>query len=172
MKSARSEDFKTVLDFQFWPSRSWDIGVRTHQGSFSVFTLLGNFKSYFCVISTKNFLKYFFNIFFVEIWLIWVENITENNMRCQIEVFRVQKSDQTCWICIISCKKCKNWKWPLVCSNPNISASTWPKLKIKDSFEILRTSRFQNWPSFLNLVKIWGRYCQKTNWELFCGHGV
>ena len=38
LKSARSEDFKTVLDFQFWPSRSWDIGVRTHQGSFSVFT--------------------------------------------------------------------------------------------------------------------------------------
>ena len=63
--------------------------------------------------------------------------------------------------------KCENWKWPLVCSNPNISASTWPKLKIKDSFEILRTSRFQNWPSFLNFVKIWGSYCQKTNWQLF-----
>ena len=38
LKSARFEDFKTVLDFQFWPSRSWDIGVRTHQGSFLVFT--------------------------------------------------------------------------------------------------------------------------------------
>ena len=38
LKSACSEDFKTVLDFQFWPSRSLDIGVRTHQGSFSVFT--------------------------------------------------------------------------------------------------------------------------------------
>ena len=61
----------------------------------------------------------------------------------------------------------KNWKWPLVCSNPNISTSTWPKLKIKDSFEILRTSRFQNWPSFLNLVNILWRYWQKTNLELF-----
>ena len=37
-KSACPEDLKTVLDFQFWPSRSWDIGVRIHQGSFSVFT--------------------------------------------------------------------------------------------------------------------------------------
>ena len=25
------EVFKTVLDFQFWPSRSWDIRVRTYQ---------------------------------------------------------------------------------------------------------------------------------------------
>ena len=63
--------------------------------------------------------------------------------------------------------KCENWKWPLVSKSLNISASTWPKLKIKVSFEILRTSRFQNWPSFLNLMKIWGRYCQKTNWEVF-----
>ena len=39
LKSARSEDFKTVLDFKFWPSRSSDIGVRRHQGSFSVFTI-------------------------------------------------------------------------------------------------------------------------------------
>ena len=38
LKSARSEDFKTVLDFQFWPSRSWDIGDRRHQGSFSFFS--------------------------------------------------------------------------------------------------------------------------------------
>ena len=57
---------------------------------------------------------------------------------------------------------CEKWKWPLVWLRPNISASTWPKFKIKDSFEILRTSRFQNWPYFLNLVKIWWRYCQKT----------
>ena len=62
---------------------------------------------------------------------------------------------------------CENWKWPLVCSNPNNSASTWQKFKIKDSFEILRTSRFQNWPYFLDLVKIWWRYCQKTNWKVF-----
>ena len=59
------------------------------------------------------------------------------------------------------------WKWPLVCLNTNISASTWPKFKIKDSFEILRTSRFQNWPYFLNLVEIWWRYCPKTNCQVF-----
>ena len=54
-----------------------------------------------------------------------------------------------------------------LCSNPNISVSSWQKSKIKDSFEILRMSRFQNWPSFLNLVKIWGSYGQKTNCILF-----
>ena len=37
LKSAHPEDFKTVLDFEFWPSRSWDIEVRTHQGSFPIF---------------------------------------------------------------------------------------------------------------------------------------
>ena len=116
MKSACSEDFKTDPTFDIWPTRSWENWGKRHQGSFSVFTFLGNFKSFFC---------------------------------------------------IISCKTYKNWKWPLVCSNPNISASTWPKLKIKDSFEILRTSRFQNWPSFLNLVKIWGSYCQNMKVILF-----
>ena len=47
------------------------------------------------------------------------------------------------------------------------SASTWSNIKSKDSFEILRTSRFQNWPYFLNLVKIWGSYCQKTKKKKF-----
>ena len=55
----------------------------------------------------------------------------------------------------------------LVCSSSNISSSTWPKFKIKVSFKILRTSRFQNWPYFLDLVKIWWRYCQKTNCQVF-----
>ena len=63
--------------------------------------------------------------------------------------------------------KCENWKWPLVCSNLNISASTLPTFKIKDSYEILRTSRFQKCPSFLNLMKVWGNYRQNTNWHLF-----
>ena len=62
---------------------------------------------------------------------------------------------------------CEKWKWPLVWKNPNISASTWPKFKIKDSFEILRTGRFQNSPYFLNLVEIWWRYCPKTNCQVF-----
>ena len=69
------------------------------------------------------------------------------------------------WLKII--KKCKNWKWPLVSWTSIISASTWPKFKIKVSFEILRTSRFQNWLYFLNFVKIWWRYCKKQNWEIF-----
>ena len=63
--------------------------------------------------------------------------------------------------------KCENCKWPLVCSSPYISASTWPKIKSKDSFEKLRTSTFQNWPYFLNLVKIWWKYCQKQHKKKF-----
>ena len=50
-------------------------------------------------------------------------------------------------------QKCENWKWPLVSLTSNISASTWPNFKSKDSFEILRTCSFQNWPYFLNLAK-------------------
>ena len=42
------------------------------------------------------------------------------------------------------------------------TASTWSIIKSRDSFEILRTCRFTNWPYFWNLVKIWGSYCQKT----------
>ena len=46
-----------------------------------------------------------------------------------------------------------------------------PKFKIKDSFGIPMTSRFQNLPHILNLVKIWWRYWQNNN-ILFCEHGV
>ena len=83
MKSARPEDFKTVLDFQFWPSRSRDIGVRTHQGSFPIF--------------------HFF---------------------------------------------------------------AWRYEKLS-SFNSSDHSKGLSKPSFLNLVKIWWRYWQKTNLELF-----
>ena len=55
LKSACSEDFKTVLTFEIWPSRSWENWGQRHQGSFSVFTFLCNFKPFFCVISTKKF---------------------------------------------------------------------------------------------------------------------
>ena len=60
------------------------------------------------------------------------------------------------WLKITS--KCANWKRSLVSSTSIISASTWPKIKSKDSFEKLRTHRFWKWPYFLNLVKIWGGY--------------
>ena len=69
--------------------------------------------------------------------------------------------------------KCENWKWPLVSFTSIFSASSWPNVKSRVSFEILRTSRFQNWPSFLNLVKIWCSNCNKrTKVQVFCGHGV
>ena len=55
LKSARSQLFKTVLTFEIWPSRSWENWGQRHQGSFSVFTFLCNFKPFFCVISTKKF---------------------------------------------------------------------------------------------------------------------
>ena len=56
---------------------------------------------------------------------------------------------------------CEKWIWPLVSLTLILSASYWPKFKSKVSFEILRTSRFQNWPYFSNLVKIWWRYFKK-----------
>ena len=60
------------------------------------------------------------------------------------------------------------WKceWPLVSFAFIFSASNWSKFKSKVSFGILRTSRFQNWPCFLNLVTIWQRYCQKQKKEI------
>ena len=63
--------------------------------------------------------------------------------------------------------KCENWKWPLVSLTSIFTASTWSIIKSRDSFEILRTCRFKNWPYFLNLVKIWGSYCQKTKKKKF-----
>ena len=64
-------------------------------------------------------------------------------------------------------QKFENWKWPLLSLTSNISASTWPNFKSKDSFEILRTCSFQNWPYVLNLAKFELRNCQKTNYKLF-----
>ena len=100
--------------------------------------------------------------FFVKSWIICVENITESNARCQTEVFWMKKSDYNCWKWIIPyifiINFCEKWKWPLVSLTSIFSASTWPNVKSKDSFEKLRTSRLQNWPSFLNMVKIWWRY--------------
>ena len=57
--------------------------------------------------------------------------------------------------------------WPLVSLTSNISAYTWPNFKSKYSFEILRTSSFQNWPYLLNLAKKKLRYFQKPNFKLF-----
>ena len=62
---------------------------------------------------------------------------------------------------------CEKLKWPLVSFTSIYSSLSWSKFKSKDSFEKLRMSRFQNWPCFLNFVKIWWRYCQKQNWEIF-----
>ena len=64
----------------------------------------------------------------------------------------------------------EKWNWPLVSLTSIFSASSCPNIKSKVSFEILRTSRFQNWLYFLNLVKIWGSYCQKTNLGNFVLH--
>ena len=53
-----------------------------------------------------------------------------------------------------------HWKWPPVYCTSIFSALTWPKTKSKDSFEKLRTSRFQNCPWLSDLIKIrlsyWG----------------
>ena len=40
------------------------------------------------------------------------------------------------------CSKCWISKWPLIAQKWNISAKTWSKVKSKDSFELLKPSRF------------------------------
>ena len=49
------------------------------------------------------------------------------------------------------------------------SASNWPGIKSKDSFEILRMSRFQNWPYFFWFEVVMK---EKQTGTFFCGHGV
>ena len=51
LKSAGSEDFKTDLTFDIWPSRSWENWGQRHQGSFSVFTFLC--KDFFPVLAVR-----------------------------------------------------------------------------------------------------------------------
>ena len=101
LKSACSQLFKTVLTFEFWPSRSWDIGARTHQGSFSFCTFSINFIVLFYVISKKSL---FLAFFFVKSSIICVGNVRESNEGCQIEVLKVWKSDYNCWNWIIWCE--------------------------------------------------------------------
>ena len=101
LKSARSEDFKTDLTFDFWPSWSWKNWGQRHQGSFSVFTFSGNLKSFFWVISTKNSKKSISVAFFGKSLVICVENIKESKARCQIDALKVQKSGYNCWKWII-----------------------------------------------------------------------
>ena len=42
-------------------------------------------------------------------------------------------------------------------------------LKSKDSFEILRSSAFQNCPYFLSAMHFKGLKIPKTEWKQFCG---
>ena len=133
------------------------------EGSFPVFT----FFMSFLIIFLSNFNKEFFKInIFVIFWLkpgLFVWKLLEKVMQdVQWRFWRSKTMIKIAEIGKFLTYSCEKWKWPLVWLSPNISASTWPKFKIKDSFEILRTSRFQNWPYFLNLVEIWWRYCQKT----------
>ena len=76
-------------------------------------------------------------------------------------------SDFSCYYWEKTCKNIRTCKWPLVPLTSNISVSTWPKIKCKNSFEKLRTCGFWNWPYFFNLIKIWGSYGQNTNWHVF-----
>ena len=100
-------------------------------------------------------------------WIICVEIITEIIARCQIVFWKSRRVILTAKTGKNLALMCENWKWPLVSLTSIISAFTWPNIKSKDSFEILRTSRFHNLPYFLNVVKIWWRYCLKTNHQVF-----
>ena len=96
-----------------------------------------------------------------------MENVIESIARCPIEFWKSRSVILTDKTGKTHAQKCKNWKWPLLSLTSIISASTWPNFKSKVSFEILRTCSFQNWPYFLNLVKIWGSHGQNTNCKVF-----
>ena len=49
-----------------------------------------------------------------------------------------------------------------------ISVKSWSNLTFRDSFEILRTCRFQTWPCFWHLTKICRRNVAKQNIGYFC----
>ena len=102
LKSAHSQLFKTVPDFEIWPTISWENWDWRYQVS-----------------------------------MVW------------------QK------IIILLDKKA-----PLVSLISIFFAYSWSNFKIRDSFEKLRTCRFQNCPWFWNLTKIWWRNWGKTrsNW--------
>ena len=68
LKTIDSENFKTVLTFDIWPSRSWENWGKRHHGSFSFFTWickkLSNFSSCNCCFGPSkpplDILHYFF----------------------------------------------------------------------------------------------------------------
>ena len=159
MKSAGSEDFKTDLTFDIWPTGIWDIGSRTHQGSFSFFTWIWKVSAVVTNLLDLQNLNLKSSITFSDIFHTNYPGFNPKILKILIfkssllKLFR--KLLKLTW-------KCGNWKRPLLCSNTNISASTWPNIKSKVSFVILRTSRFQKWPYFLNLAKISFRYWPKT----------
>ena len=54
-------------------------------------------------------------------------------------------------------------EWDHVSLTSNISAKTWSNCTCRGCFEIVRTSRFQNWPWFWKLSKICGSNRGKQN---------
>ena len=54
-------------------------------------------------------------------------------------------------------------EWDHISLTSNISAKTWSNCTSRDCFEIVRTSKFQNWPWWWKSSKIWGSNRAKQN---------
>ena len=69
MKSTCSEDFKTDLTFEFWPSGGWKIWGLRHHGSFSFFTwICKELSSFGCWNHSFELLKLQFDILHYVLW--------------------------------------------------------------------------------------------------------
>ena len=130
----------------------------------------------------------FFN--FYDNWFDWEENYWNLNILCKKQSIKHPRpsfgisKNYSCWYWFLlwwteqfldqdvqisvtfisiklNLKKIKEWY--LVSLTSNISAKTWPNCTCWGCFEIVRTSRFQNWPWFLKLSKICRSNSAKQN---------
>ena len=154
MKSACSEDLKLSLLLTFGKVEAEIFEVKDTRGHFQFSHFYAWFLPVLAVRTTLlDFQKSIWHLAILSVIFStqMTQPLTKNSK--EIDFLKILWWNHTeKWLKIT--QKCENWKWPLVSLTSNISASTWPNFKSKDSFEILRTCSFQNWPYFL--VKIWG----------------
>ena len=120
----------------------------------------------------------------------WEENYWDLNILCEKQLIKHSRpfagisKDYSCWywylwwwteqfleqivqisVIFISNKSklMKIKEWYHVSLTSNISAKTWSNWTCRGCFEIVRTSRFQNWHWFWNLSKICGSNRAKQN---------
>ena len=140
LKSAGSEDSKTVPESSNCLKFSWENWRIRHQGYFSGQTKFWDlFPKYTGMLSTWCCFDVILACHQQDISMTschWhVINMTSCSSCKYDEIFRQKISEF-----------CLAWKVPLVSNSSIFSAKTWAIWAFRDSFGILRTCRFQNCP--------------------------